>query len=178
MDFLSYRRPSEGAHRFRRHFIGQAIQAATQITGAALQAAGAAKTAKDYDKMADDLKTRKTDLQSMYKEQMSTPYTSTAEGANAQRQMQAQADKAARAATNSAIRTGGSAEAQVAAAAAAQEANANAIGNMAAQGTARQDAMRNEMMGQVNALDSQIDGMRLKKIDNTNAAFASLASQQ
>lgn len=176
MDFLSYERPSSAAHPYRRYFIGQAIQAAQAITGAVVQGIGAAKNRKKYDALADNITQKKTDLQSMYKQQMATPYTSTAEGANAQRMMRQQAEQASRAASNSAIRTGTSAEAQVAQAAAAQEANANAIGNMAAQGTARQDALRNEMQGQVNALDDQYNNMKLKQIDASNAAYAALAN--
>lgn len=160
---------------YMRFFIGQAIQAGTQMLGAAIQGIGAAANKKKYDKLAQGIQRRKSDLQSMYKEQMATPYMATAAGANAARMMQNQAEKASKQGLNSAIRTGGSPEAAVAAAGAMQQANADAISNMAAQDTARQDALRNEMQSQVNALDDQHNNMKLKQIDASNQAFASLA---
>lgn len=158
-----------------RFFIGQAIQAGTQMLGAAIQGIGAAKNKKEYDKLAEGIKNKKSDLQSMYKEQMATPYTNTAEGANAVRTIQNQAEKSAKQGMNSAIRTGGSPEAAVAAAGAMQEANAGAISGMAAQGTARQDNLRNQMLAQTDALDNQVNDMKLKQIDASNAAFSALA---
>ena len=154
---------------------GAAIQSGTQMLGAAIQGIGAAKNKKKYDKLAEGIRQKKSDLQSMYKEKMSTNYTNTAEGANAVRTMQNQAEKASKQGMNSAIRTGGSPEAAVAAAGAMQEANAGAISNMAAQGTARQDAIQDQMLAQTDALDNQVNDMKLKQIDLSNQAFAALA---
>ncbi|MCM1169999.1 MAG: hypothetical protein NC048_10080 [Bacteroides sp.] len=159
-------------------FIGQGIQSATQMTGAILQGIGAKKNRKKYDKLANGIQKKKADLQSMYKQKLATNYTSTAEGANAVRTMQNQAEQASKQGMNSAIRTGASPEAQVAAAGAMQQANANAISGMAAQGTARQDSIEKDMQSQVDALDNQYNDMKLKQIDASNAAWGSLASQQ
>lgn len=163
------------SHARVNYFIGAAIQAGTKMTGAILGAVGTAVNNKKLDSLNDDLAARKSDLQSMYAQQLATPYTSTAEGANAVRRMQQSADKAARSATNSAIRTGGSPEAQVAQAAAMQEANANAAAGLAAQGTARQDATRQQMISQVGALDDQINANKIKQIDASNQAWGALA---
>ena len=154
---------------------GAAIQAGTQMLGAAIQGIGAAVNKKKTDKLIKGVARRKSDLQSMYKERMATNYTNTAEGANAVRMMQNQAEKASKQGMNSAIRTGGSPEAAVAAAGAMQEANAGAISNMAAQGTARQDTLQNQMQSQVDALDNQMLDMRQKQIDQSQAAFSALA---
>ena len=157
-------------------FIGQAIQSATKMTGAALGAIGTAVNNKKYNKINDSLASRKQSLTSIYRQQMAQPYTSTAAGANAARQMQQGADKAARAAGNRAIRTGQSAEAQVAAASAMQEANANAIANLAAQGTSRQDALQQQMLAQTSALDDQINANKVSQIQASNQAWGALAS--
>ena len=158
-----------------RTIVGQALGAAMQVAGTVTQAIGAAKNNKKYGKIAQGIRQRRGDLASMYKEKLATPYTQTAEGANAARMMRDQADKNARSQTNSAIRTGASPEAVVAAAGASQAANAQAIGSMAAQGTARQDNMRQDMISQLSALDNQYDQMRLKQIQASNEAYANLA---
>lgn len=158
-----------------RTIVGQAIGAAMQIAGTVGQAIGAAKNQKKYDKLAEGLRQRRGDLASMYKEKLATPYTQTAEGANAMRIMRDQADKNIRSQMNSAIRTGASPEAIVAAAGASQAANAQAIGDMAAQGTARQDNMQQNMISQLSALDNQYDQMRLNQIQASNEAYANLA---
>lgn len=158
-----------------RTIVGQAIGAAMQVAGTVTQAVGAAKNQKKYDKLAEGLQQRRGDLASMYKEKLATPYTQTAEGANAMRNMRDQADKNARLQMNSAIRSGGTAEAAVAAAGASQAANAQAIGDMAAQGTARQDNMQQNMISQLSALDNQYDQMRLNQIQASNEAYANLA---
>lgn len=158
-----------------RTIVGQALGAAMQVAGTVTQAIGAAKNNKKYGKIAQGIRQRRGDLASMYKENLATPYTQTAEGANAARMMRDQADKNARSQTNSAIRTGASPEAVVAAAGASQAANAQAIGSMAAQGTARQDNMRQDMISQLSALDNQYDQMRLKQIQASNEAYANLA---
>lgn len=158
-----------------RTIVGQAVGAAMQIAGTVTQAVGAAKNQKKYDKLAKGVQQRKGDLASMYREKLATPYTQTAEGANAMRVMRDTADKNARSQMNSAIRTGASPEAAVAAAGASQAANAQAVGNMAAQGTARQDNMQQNMISQLSALDNQYDQMRLNQIQASNEAYANLA---
>lgn len=158
-----------------RTIVGQAIGAAMQVAGTITQAVGAAKNQKKYDKLAEGLQQRRGDLASMYREKLATPYTQTAEGANAMRNMRDQADKNARLQMNSAIRTGASPEATVAAAGASQAANAQAVGSVAAQGTARQDNMQQNMISQLSALDNQYDQMRLNQIQASNEAYANLA---
>lgn len=155
--------------------VGGIVGAGLQLGGTIAQAVGAAKNQKKYDKLAEGLQQRRGDLASMYREKLATPYTQTAEGANAMRNMRDQADKNARSQMNSAIRTGASPEATVAAAGASQAANAQAIGNMAAQGTARQDNMQQNMISQLSALDNQYDQMRLNQIQASNEAYANLA---
>lgn len=155
--------------------VGGIVGAGLQLGGTIAQAVGAAKNQKKYDKLAEGLQQRRGDLASMYREKLATPYTQTAEGANAMRNMRDQADKNARLQMNSAIRTGASPEATVAAAGASQAANAQAVGSVAAQGTARQDNMQQNMISQLSALDNQYDQMRLNQIQASNEAYANLA---
>ena len=155
--------------------VGGIVGAGLQLGGTIAQAVGAKRNNRRYGKIAQGIRQRRGDLASMYKEKLATPYTQTAEGANAARMMRDQADKNARSQMNSAIRTGASPEAAVAAAGASQAANAQAIGNMAAQGTARQDDMQQNMISQLSALDNQYDQMRLKQIQASNEAYANLA---
>lgn len=193
------------------YFIGQAIQAAGAITGAVAQGIGAAQNNKKMDGMISDIQShgnkndssyanlintndsKKNDLQSMYKNLMNTSWDNTAEGANAKRQMQQQAAKSAKSAANAAIRSGGTIESALAQAGAMQEANANAIANMAAKSTARQDALRMEAQNAINAMDDKIYdmsvarmnagdtsfnqsmGMKMNQINASNAAWGALA---
>lgn len=156
-------------------------------------ARGAANSAR-IGGYINNLQNKKADLQSMYKQQMNTAWNQTAEGANAQRQIQQQAANSAKAAADAAIRSGGTAESVVAQAKAMQDSNANAYANMAAKGTARQDALRQESQAAMDNADSQIQNMqfkqmdveneaantimqnRLKQIDQSQAAWASLSN--
>lgn len=158
-----------------RTIVGQAIGAGLQLAGMVTQAVGAAKNRKKYDRIADGIRRRRESLASKYREQLATPYTQTAEGANMLREMRDAADANARRMESSAVRTGASPEAVAAQAGASQAATAEAAGRMAAAGTRRQDNLRQQMIGQLSALDSQYDQMRLNQIQASNEAYANLA---
>ena len=158
-----------------RTIVGQAVGAAMQIAGTVTQAVRAANNRRKYDRIAEGIRRRRESLASKYREQLATPYTQTAEGANMLREMRDAADANARRMENSAIRTGASPEAVAAQAGASQAATAEAAGNLAAAGTRRQDNLRQQMIGQLSALDNQYDQMRLNQIQASNEAYANLA---
>ena len=170
------KKPKLGFNLGSGDWIGTAIQAGGSILGAALQAAGTAVNRKKYDMIANGVRRRRESLASKYREQLATPYTQTAEGSNMLREMRDAADANARRMANSAVRTGASPEAVAAQAGASQAATAEAAGRMAAAGTRRQDNLRQQMIGQLSALDNQYDKLKLDQINASNQAWASLAS--
>ena len=170
------KKPKLGLNLDSGGWIGSAIQAGGSILGAALQGIGTAANRKKYDRIAEGIKNRRESLASKYREVLSTPYTQTAEGANAARRLEAQAEENARRLENSAIRTGASPETVVSVAGANQAATADGLGRMAAAGTQRQDNLRQQMIGQLSALDNQYDKVKLDQINASNQAWAGLAS--
>jgi hypothetical protein len=124
---------------------GALIGAGASIAGGLLGGSAAKKAARRKEALLNKME---SENQSWYDRRYNEDYTQTAEALNAMRMMREQADKSVKRSEGVAAVMGGTDESVAQAKAAANEAIGNTLANIAAQGTARKNAVESQYLAQ------------------------------